>query len=105
MSTRKYFITATMRLNPIWTTPSLMGLKLVRNVDDVERLTSPYLQPHDRHAALIQLAEKGGEYGFMLLYLCICATSEESRGHANAARILTDVGRYVVGVSQYRKVD
>ena len=46
-----------------------MGLKLVRNADDVERLTSPYLQPHDCHAALIHLAEKGGEYGFMLLYI------------------------------------
>ena len=75
--------------------PIMMGLKLVQNANDVERLTSPYFQPHDRHAALIKLAEKGGEYGFMLLYICICATSEESPGHADAARILNDVGRLV----------
>ena len=73
--------------------PIMMGLDLVRNVDDVERLTSQHLPPHDRHTALIQLAEKGGEYGFMLLYMCICATSEDSPGHADAARRLTDVGR------------
>ena len=82
--------------------PIMMSHDLVRNADDVERLTSSYIQPHDRHAALIQLAEKGGEYGFMLLYMCICATSEESPGHADAARILTDVGRYAVRA--HRKV-
>ena len=76
--------------------PIMMSHDLVRNADDVEKLTSPYLQPQDRYTALIKLAEKGGEYGFMLLYMCICATSEESPGHADAARILTDVGRYSV---------
>ena len=76
--------------------PIMMGLGLVRNTDDVEKLTSRYLPLHDRRTALIQLAEKGGEYGYMLLYICICATSEESPWHAEAARILTDVGRYAV---------
>ena len=76
--------------------PIMMRHELVQDSDDLEKLTSPYFQPHDHRATLIQLAEKGGEYGFMLLYMCICATSDESPGHADAAEILTDAGRYAV---------
>lgn len=72
--------------------PLLMSHDLARNSDDLERLTSSYHQPHDRHVALLQLAERGGEYGFMLLYMCICATSSESHGHLEAVRILDSVG-------------
>lgn len=74
--------------------PIMMSHELARNADDAEKLTSSHLQPHDRRVALIRLAEMGGEYGFMLLYMCICATSDESHGHTTAARVLSDAGTY-----------
>ena len=81
--------------------PLLMSHELARNSDDAEKLTSSYHQPHDRHIALLQLAERGGEYGFMLLYMCISATCSESRGHAEAVGILDSEGESLNEASIY----
>ena len=69
----------------------LMNRDLVRNEEDELRLRGSFNQPHDRHTALIDLVKRGGEYGFMLLYIYICETIT-SPGHSEAARILTEAG-------------
>lgn len=72
--------------------PLLMSHDLATDTEDVEKLINSSLQPHHRHLALLELADRGGEYGYMLLFMCIAATSEKSPGHADAARILQETG-------------
>ena len=69
-----------------------MRWKLVKNFEDIEKLVNSSLQPHQRQIALLELAEKGGEYGYMLLFMCIHETSEVSAGHEDAAKILQEKG-------------
>ncbi len=71
--------------------PLLMHQDLVKTEEDMKRFTSSFNQPHDQHIALIELLERGGEYGFMLLYIYICETIT-TPGHSEAARILTEAG-------------
>ena len=72
--------------------PLMMSHGLARGSDDIERLTSQSLQPHHRRAALLELAEKGGDHGFMLLFICIHKSSGDSLGHADAVKILQEAG-------------
>ena len=74
--------------------PLLMRHGIAKNSEDIERLTSAFHQPQDRHSALLGLTEKGGEYGFMVLYMCICETSEDSPGHIEAAQMLDIEGKH-----------
>ena len=72
--------------------PHLMNHNLVKNEEDIKRIQSAFSQPHDQHVALIELVERGGDYGFMLLYIYICATCKSSPDHSEVARILTAAG-------------
>ena len=67
----------------------LMGhLKASLSEEEAMRLKSSSKQPHERHLALLDLAEKGGTCGYMQLFMCICETFEEAPGHSQAAKIL-----------------
>lgn len=72
----------------------LMNEGLLRGEEDKQRFRNSFEQPHDKHIALIDLIQREGEYGFMLLYIYICETIT-STGHSEAARILTEVGKLV----------
>ena len=71
--------------------PVLMRHNLARDLDDLQRLTEPSHQPHQRHLALLELADRGGEYGYMLLFMCI-HEANQSPGHEDAAKILQETG-------------
>ena len=71
--------------------PYLLKYQLASSDEDRELLTSPfYLQ--DKSTLILKLASKGGEYGFMLLYMCIHDSSTESLGHKDAIKELDDIG-------------
>jgi hypothetical protein len=72
--------------------PQLMSYKLVENVKDIKKLTSRNHLPHERRLSLLEFAGRAGEFGYMLLFMCIEQTSEETQGHADAARILQEMG-------------
>ena len=70
--------------------PYLMRYHLL-TANDEHYLTNPYTSCVEKSFHLVRVAEKGGRNGFMLLYMCILESIEETRGHADAVTEL-DIG-------------
>ena len=90
---KKAFLRCNERIQPLLDDALLfdllMGhLKASLSEEEAMRLKSSSKQPHERHLALLNLAEKGGTCGYMQLFICICETFEEAPGHSQAAKIL-----------------
>ena len=79
--------------------PKLLERGLVSNEEEVERLRSSFEQPHDHYGALIDLASRGGDRGFQLLYILICDTVDSAPGHSEAAMIISEEGTIAKAVA------
>ena len=63
----------------------MMKYGLIKRQADSEMLTSPYYQPDQRRQALLRIAERGGDNGFFLLYMCIRESQADNPfGHGDA---------------------
>ena len=72
-----------------------MKYELAKTTNDMEQLTSPYHLSEMRHQHLLRLAERGGEHGFMLLYMCIRDSIDQCPlGHGDAIRELDRCGKW-----------
>lgn len=60
---------------------------------DEEELVSPYYQLEDRFSVLVNLIEKQGDNGYMILYMCIHESSTKSLRHKDAVSILGLTGK------------
>lgn len=74
----------------------LSGLKkynMLWSDDDAVQLTSPY-KLEDAFNYLMQLVERQGEYGYMLLYRCIQESCHKASTHVIAIQKLDAMGKY-----------
>lgn len=74
--------------------PYLQKYDMLSDAEDVDKLTSPYYQMEDRFTSLVNLIERQGECGYMLLYMCIRESCAEAPSHADARTHLDTMGAY-----------
>ena len=78
--------------------PSLVGYGmrygLVKGPEDNDNIVNPYFPLSQRKANLLSLASKCGEYGYFILYMCICdSISENQHGHGDVVLKLEECGK------------
>lgn len=75
--------------------PYLKKYGVVMDFEDEKELLSPYSRLQDQFTSLIDLVERQGECGFMLLYMCIHESSSESEvpDHKDAVTKLDLAGK------------
>ena len=100
-----YFCRVTVRplLDNSVLLPYLQKYEMLWDSEDVDRLTgtSPYCQLEDRFTSLVNGVEKQGEYGYMLLYMCIFESSSKALRHAAAVQHLDTMGKLWLLVVTY----
>ncbi len=74
----------------------LMKYNIVQSVDDMEELTSSYFKRQDRLNSLLRMVEKGGNDGYMLLYICLRESCVEAVGHNDVVAELNCGGKCVL---------
>lgn len=66
---------------------------MLNGLVDEEKLVSPYCQLQDRFSSLIDIVEMQGEYGYMILYICIYKSRARSSRHEYAVSRLDRIGK------------
>ena len=67
--------------------------------EDEDKLVSPYHTMEDTFSSLINVVEREGVYGYMLLYMCIHQSQNKPNSHSSALEILD-----AMGMSQYNEL-